>query len=167
MPARPPAETDLHATLDLLGRVVADISDRLDRQTEEIQRLRAAQPNPETVAAMTDLAVRSRLEPLMHRLLDAVSDLTGDKAKLRLRLRALRAERWLKGQSWWQTSRGRALLLAAALVTMLALAVALPRVLGAHEATCGLMGGVWSEGLLTDRNACTIWSPSEAEVDPP
>lgn len=165
MPARPPAEADLRDTLDLLGRVVADISDRVDRQTEEIQRLRAAQPNPENLAVLTDLAVRSRLEPLMHRLLDAVSELTGDKAKLRLRLRALRAERWLKGQSWWQTGRGRALLLGAALVAMFVLALALPRVLGAHEATCGLMGGVWSEGLLTDRNACTLWSPSTAKAD--
>ena len=76
-------EAELRETLDLLARVLASVSDRLDAQGEVLQHLAEAQPGPELMATASEKVVKGSLEPLMHQLLDVLSDLTGDKAKLR------------------------------------------------------------------------------------
>jgi hypothetical protein len=153
-------DRELHETLDLLSRVVADISDRVDEQTAALGRLAEAQgrTDPERVAAVTSVvtskAVRETFLPDMTRLVDVVEDLTGRKEALRKRIRALTQEE--TRLSRWRRHVPLAWALAAALALLLALALALPRAMAQTGPTCWAMGGHWRGDDATPR-ACVFW----------
>lgn len=164
-PPPPPPEAlmttpdkELRETLDLLGMVVASVSDRVDGQTAALGRLAEAQartdPDPERVAAATSKAVHDTLLPTMARLVELMEDLTGRKAVLRERLRALTAEETRLNR--WRRHVPLAWALGAVLVVVLALAFGLPRALAREPLSCRLIGGLWM-GEETGREACVFW----------
>jgi len=167
MPPRPPAssDADLHATLDLLSQVVANISDRLDRQSATLDRLAKAQGqvqppiSPDRVAAATAQVVRDDLGPRLTEILDAMEVLNGGKALLNERWRAFDREearhgRW-KVQPW-------AVVAGIPLALVLLLALAVPRAAAHASFTCRATGGTWSPATEHFLSGCTYSADKRA-----
>lgn len=151
------SDTELRETLDLLSKVLANVSDRLDAQGEVLLELARARPDPELMAKAGEKAVRGSLEPLMHQLVETLENLLGNKAKLRQRLRDMRREEW--AVSRWRSQLPLWLLLGGTLVVVLVLAFGAPRLLAGNATTCWLMGGHWVDGSR-GWIGCAIWNPS-------
>lgn len=143
----------LHETLDLLSQVVASISDRLDRQSETLDRLAAAQAaaSPDRVAGATALAVREALGPHLLKIVSVMEDLGGGKALLRERLRAMDREEARQGR--WRTHPA-ALVVGIPLALILLLALAVPRAVAQTSVTCRATGGTWYEASERYPAAC-------------
>lgn len=152
MPPRPPAspDADLRDTLDLLSQVVADISDRLDKQGHTLQAIGStvttlAQRKTEAhtsdrVADATARAVGKTLVPSLHKIVDAMEELNGTKAVLRDRWRIVDREearlgRW-KVEPW-------SVVLGIPLALLLLLALTVPRAVAQTPLTCRATGGTW------------------------
>lgn len=149
-------DPDLHETLDLLGTLLAEVSRRVETQGAALDRLAAAveaqkaKPGASAGAAspvdlgrlaqVTKEAVRDALNPTTARLVDILETLTGTKALLRERMRAIDREQARQGR-WryqpWAVVVGLPLLL----VTVLALTV--PRAVAQTPLTCRATGGEW------------------------
>lgn len=147
-------DAELRETLDLLAKVLASVSDRLDAQGEVLQYLVEAQPSPELMATASEKAVKGSLEPLMHQLLDVLADLTGSKAKLRQRLRIIQGEEC--ALSRWSRLVLSPFFLPVLLVLALTLAFGAPRLLAGSDVTCWLIGGQWMQGN-GGQEACVVW----------
>ena len=176
---RPPALSDaeLHETLDLLATVVASVSDRVDAQTEALDRLTKTTAETRQAAfaakSQTDLkyvadhiggAVDQTLADALSILLELhagfgedrdeaqkqLDELTTLKADL---LDSIRAEK-AKAQRW----KSRAPFLAlGGLVLALALSIALPRFVAASSTGCAALGGQWLSANTSGRLACLFY----------
>ena len=177
--ASPPALSDaeLHETLDLLATVVASVSDRVDAQTEALDRLTKttaetrqaafaakSQTDPKYVADHLGGAVDEKLADALSILLELhagfgedrdeaqkqLDELTTLKADL---LDSIRTEK-AKAQRW----RSRALFIAlAGLALALALSIALPRFVAANGTGCAALGGEWLSANTSGRLACVFY----------
>lgn len=130
----PPGMSDpeIRETLDLLSKVLANVSDRVDAQGEVLLELAKAKPNPELMATAAERALKTSLEPLMHQLVDTLENLLGSKAKLRQRLRDMRREEW--ALSRWRARMPLWLLLGGTLLVVIVLAFGAPRLLARYAA---------------------------------
>jgi len=155
MPPRPPAspaspDADLRDTLDLLSQVVADISDRLDKQGHALQAIgstvttlaqkEAEAPTSDRVADATARAVGKSIVPSLHKIVDAMEELNGTKALLRDRWRIVDREearlgRW-KFEPW-------SVVVGIPLALLLLLAFTVPRAVAQTPLTCRATGGTW------------------------
>lgn len=157
-------DKDLHETLDLLGTLLAEVSRRVETQGTALDRLTAAveaqKAKPGSsgppvdlgrVAQVTEEAVRNGLRPTTSRLVDILETLTGTKALLRERMRAMDREEARHGR-WrvqpWAVVVGLPLLL----VTVLALTV--PRAVAQTPLTCRATGGTWYDASAEYQAAC-------------
>lgn len=154
----PPSDRELPETLDLIARLVASISDRLDAQGEALAKLTQAQAQahdriePNRIAAATARDIRETLVPELHRIVGAMEDLNGTKALLRQRLRA--ASREESRASWWRRHVPFAATLAGAYALVLVFGLALPRLLAERDLTCWAIGGTWWEATERYPAAC-------------
>ena len=176
----PPAlsDADLYETLDLLATVVASVSDRVDAQTEALDRLTKttaetrqaafaakSQTDPKYVADHLGGAVDEKLADALSILLELhagfgedrdeaqkqLDELTTLKADL---LDSIRAEK-AKAQRW----RSRAPFIAlGGLVLVLALSIALPRFMAANRTGCAVFGGQWLSANTSGRLACVFYA---------
>lgn len=154
----PIPDRELPETLDLIAKLVASVSDRLDKQGEALDRLAKGQAqtqaaaSPDRVAAATAAAVRNTLVPELHKIVDTMDGLTGGKALLRERWRAFDREEARQGR-WrfqpWAVVVGIPL----ALVVVLALLV--PRAAAHASLTCRATGGTWSPATEHFLSGCT------------
>lgn len=149
----PSSEVDLTETLDLLSQVVASISDRLDKQSETLDRLAAAQATapPDQVALANAHAVREALVPYLVKIVNVMEEMGGTKVLLRERLRAMDREEARQGR--WRTHPA-ALIVGVPLALVLLLALAVPRAVAQTPLTCRATGGTWSEATAAYPTAC-------------
>ena len=143
----------LHETLDLLSQVVASISARLDRQSETLDRLAAAQAaaSPDRVAGATAPAVREAVGPHLLKIVSVLEELGGGKAFLRERLRAMDREEARQGH--WRTHPA-IVVVGIPLALVLMLALAMPRAVAQTPLTCRATGGTWYDASETYPAAC-------------
>ena len=163
----PTPEEQMQATLDLLCKLTANISKRLDEQAEVLDGLVKAQAqaqdqaSPERIAAAAgpaaSAAAHNAIQPTLAHLVDLIETSTGHKEKMRLRMLAFAG----KGRADWMMPPekipvlwkiGGGLFLAVLVVTVM------PTVLASFENGCWVMGGAWydSDGRTP---ACSFWSP--------
>ena len=159
----PIPDRELPETLDLIAKLVASVSDRLDKQGEALDRLAKAQAQtqaqaheriePDRVAAATARSIRDTLVPELHKIVDTMDGLTGGKALLRERWRAFDAEearlgRW-RFQPW-------AVVLGIPLALGLLLAAFMPSAVAQTPLTCRAVGGLWWAQTERYPAACTF-----------
>ena len=169
-PPRSGLDPELREALELLATVAASVSDRVDGQTDALDRMAKALAETRTAA----FAARKQTDPRLHadQVASQVEGRLGDT------LRALRQSTGSLGQhtdragrtfqdlqdhvlgakhaaareAWeakeWRRQRRRLALWAGpALLALLLLTAALaPRAMAAHEALCTLAGADWSPG---------------------
>lgn len=150
----PDIDSELRETLDLLGEVLTNVSDRVDAQGELLVELAKARADAELMAIAAEKAVKTSLEPLMHQLVSTLENLTGDQAKLRQRLRDIRQEQ--RAQSRWRPYLPFGVWLGCGLLVALLLALGAPRLLASSDSGCWLIGGQWVQGNDTT-GACVAW----------
>ncbi len=173
-PVLPSSDAELRETLDLLGTLMASVSDRVDAQTEALDRLSKtaaearqaafaarAQTDPKLFGAAMGEATRAGLAPeletirganalLLRGVELAHTELKDAGAAKKDLLRRLLDER--DRLRWW---RQRLPVFAlGALVLMALLTLALPRLVALHPTGCWALGGEWrdySDGCLFPR----------------
>lgn len=176
-PSAPPASSDaeLRETLDLLGTLMASVSDRVDAQTEALGRLSKtaaearqaafaarSQTDPKLFDAAMSEATRTGLNPTLDTLQRANTALLrgvdlaqtelkdAGKTKMEL-LKRLMAE--YERLRWW---RQHLPLLGLGAVLLLALfTLALPRFVALYPTVCWVLGGYWGDIL----NGCLFEKP--------
>ena len=154
----PTSDRELPETLDLIARLVASVSDRLDRQAEALDYLMQAQDRfhaqaqaaqatqarmqvePDRVALVTAQSVHRTLGPELDRIRDTMAGLTGGKALLRERWRVFDAEEARQGRWRFQPW---AVVLGIPLALGLLLAVLMPGAVAQTPFTCRAVGGEW------------------------
>ncbi len=151
-------------TLELIAKLLASVSERVDNQTEALneltdalgelataeagalERIVATQErtqvaaDPDRVARATAHSVSQALVPELHKIVDTMDELTGGKALLRERWRAFDREEARQGR-WrfepWAVSLGIPLALG------LLLAAFMPSAVAQTPLTCRGAGGWW------------------------
>lgn len=151
----PIPDRELPETLDLIAKLVASVSDRLDKQGEALAGLAAVQGQAQATAR----SVRDALVPELHKLVDAMEELNGRKAVLRQRLRTVTVEE--ARASWWRRHVPFALTLLGAYALVLVFGLAFPRAMAEHGLTCRAIGGTWYGPDPDLPAACTFWLPEE------
>ena len=152
-------DRELPETLDLIAKLVASVSDRLDKQGEALAKLTQAQARahesiePQRIAATTARFIRETLAPELHKIVDAMEELNGTKALLRKRWQAVDEEearlgRW-RFQPW-------AITLGVPLGLGLLLAALMPSAVSQTELTCRAAGGIWWVATERYPAACTF-----------
>lgn len=164
-PAPPSSDAELRETLDLLGTLMASVSDRVDAQTEALDRVSKtaaearqaafaarAQTDPKLFGAAMGEATRTGLAPATNTIREAnalllrgvelahteLKDAGATKKEL---LKRLLAE--YERLRWWR--RRLPILALGALVLLTLLTLALPRFVALHPAGCWLLGGDWRD----------------------
>ena len=181
-PSRSGLDPELREALELLATVSASVSDRVDGQTDALDRMAKALAETRTAA----FAARKQTDPALHadRVAAQVEGRLGDT------LRALRQsagslgghtdragrafqdlqdhvvgakhaaarEAW-EAREWRRQRRRLALWAAPALLALLLLTALLaPRAMAAHETLCSLAGATWWQDDATTRTACTFFT---------
>ena len=152
-------DRELPETLDRIAKLVASVSDRLDKQGEALDHLTKAQAqtqaatSPDRVAAATAAAVRDTLVPELHKIADTMDGLTGGKALLRERWRAFDAEEARQGRWRFQPW---AVVLGIPLALGLLLAAFMPSAVAQTPLTCRAVGGLWWAQTERYPAACTF-----------
>ncbi len=178
MTDQPPAPSDqeLRDILDMLGTVVASVSDRVDAQTEVLGRVNKtatearqaafaarAQTHPKKYGDLVGEAIEGRIKENltilatqivdMRYAADAVTEalkkVEGDKWEVlrQVRDREENADRLKRRVPWFALG---------AVVLALALAQLLPRFLASNGSGCAAIGGQWIQ-MNTGRNACVFY----------
>lgn len=155
------SDADLRETLDLLSTVVASVSDRMDSQTQAIDRLTKtaaetrqaafaarSQSDPELFAGHMSQQVGAALQipveahaqlvKILSEEIKRLVELNGEhKATREELLKSIRREK-VEAERW----RKRTPFIAAfGLVLVLGLGLGLPRFMAQNAVTCGIIGG--------------------------
>ena len=162
IPPAPPPDA-LHETLDLLGTVLASVSDRVDAQTDALDRINKTA----TEARQAAFAARAQTDPKRYGELvgetihgaigDTLARLAKSSYQLEEQMRATQgvlkqaAEDKLALLRDVQTREAKAArlkrslpwLALGAVALALVLSVALPRFMAGNAATCAAIGGLW------------------------
>ena len=179
-PPRSGLDPELREALELLATVAASVSDRVDGQTDALDRVAKALAETRTAA----FAARKQTDPRLHadqvagqvehRLGDtlralrqstsslgqhtdragrAFQDLQGHVAGAK---RAAACEEW-EARDWRRRRRRLVLWAAPALLALLLLTALLaPRAMAAHEALCALAGATWWQSDATGQGICAF-----------
>lgn len=123
------SDDELRETLDMIGTVLASVSDRVDGQTDALDRL----VKTATEARQAAFAARSQTDPAKF-----------GEILNQLRDREKKADRLKRLLPWFGLG---------AAVLALALTVTLPRFSAINGATCTVFGGQWLTAS-TGRYAC-------------
>lgn len=177
-PPKPPALSDaeLRETMNLLGAVVASMSERLDHQTRVTETLLKAAEATFTMAVaakkQTDPArfaeeLGNKIDAPIWKIIDAFTRLHNRQLE-DARSAKKQAEDLLDAQrdthdkihTWSkeQTARKKRVLFIAlsALVIVLGLSIALPRFLAGYGLSCEAMGGIWTRAT-TGGQVCVFY----------
>ena len=172
-PPKPPALSDaeLRETMNLLGAVVASMSERLDHQTRVTETLLKAAEATFTMAVaakkQTDPArfaeeLGNKIDAPIWKIIDAFTRLHNTQLQ-DARSAKKQAEDLLDAQrdthdkihAWAKehTDRKKHIWFIAfsALVVVLGLSIALPRFLAGHGWGCEAMGGLWTRATTGDQ----------------
>ncbi len=164
-------------TLELIAKLLASVSERVDKQTEALDELTGAlgelataeagalerivatqertqaAADPDRTAALAARSVSQALVPELHKIVDTMDGLTGGKALLRERWRAFDREEARQGR-WrfepWAVSLGIPLALG------LLLAAVMPSAVAQTPLTCRAAGGLWLTQTERDPAACML-----------
>lgn len=171
------SDADLRETLDLLSTVVASVSDRMDSQTQAIDRLTKtaaetrqaafaarAQTDPELFAEQAGKQIGKSLRPPVEAQVELVSMLAEEirrvaalngehKATREDLLKSTRREK-AEAERWKKRIPFIAIF---GLVLVLGLAVGLPRFLAGHGTACAVLGGSWVRST-TDAQVCVFYA---------
>jgi hypothetical protein len=162
-PGRGLTDAELRAILDGMSQVMEGTLDRLDDQTRALHKLTAAvealgaKPGPAAtidlggVSRVTGEAVRDALKPTLTKLVDVLETMTGAKALLRERMRAMDREEARQGRWRFQPW---AVVVGIPLAALLALALTVPRAAAQFSPTCRLTGGTWYDATDSYTAAC-------------
>ena len=171
-----PSDQELRDILDMLGTVVASVSDRVDAQTEVLARVNKtatearqaafaarAQTDPKKYGELVGEAIDGRIsENLTHMskqivdmryaadaVTEALKKVEADKWEVlrHVREREENADRLKRRVSWFVLG---------AVVLVLAMALLLPRFLASNASGCAAIGGQWIQ-MSTGRNACVFY----------
>lgn len=164
---QPPRDnTNLDETLELLGTVVASMSDRLDELTTNVDRLtktaaetRAAafhaksQSDPKPVALAIANSIDQAMGPVEGELRDLRQRIDKGEAITRGRIEELlnpyraqiEARRRFLTMPSGRTTFAWARLLAGAIVLAVLTTLVAPRLLGVTPTGCTVLGGIWHE----------------------
>lgn len=179
-PAAAPAlsSADLCETLDLLSTVVASVSDRMDSQTQAIDRLTKttaetrqaafaarSQTDPELFAEQAGARISKSLTPAV----DAQTQLVNMLAEEIQRLAVLNGEHKATRENLLQSIRREKaeaerwktripFMAIFGLVLALALGLALPRVMAHNATACAVLGGEWLRGSDSGKEACVFYA---------
>ena len=172
----PLSDDDLREVLDMVGTVLASVSDRMDEQTSTMDRLvktatearQAAfaaqkQTDPEQYGALISQAVEGKIaDPLNHmvRVANAVGQQSRHTEKV---LKKAEEDKWdvlnsirERENQVDRVKRRLPWLALAAAVLALALTITLPRVSVITPTACGIFGGSWAR--TTEGNpACVFY----------
>lgn len=161
----PIPDRELPETLDLIAKLVASVSTRLDAHGEALDRLTKAHAqaqaaaSPDRTAQATATAVQGALVPHLHKIVDVMQELNGGKAILRERLRAVTREE--ARASRWRRHVPFSLTLLGAYALVLVFGLAFPRAMAEHSLTCRAIGGLWHGPDANLPATCTFWLPAE------
>ena len=139
-------DPEVPETLELIAKLVASLSKRVDDQTAALAKLAAAQAqadartDPDTLVRATAEATRRALIPELHKIVDTMEGLTGGKALLRERWRAFDREEARQGRWRFQPW---AVVLGIPLGLGLLLAAFMPSAVAQTPLTCRAAGGLW------------------------
>ena len=161
----PISDRELPETLDLIAKLVASVSDRLDKQGEALDRLAKGQAqtqataSPDRVATTTARSIRETLVPELHKIVDTMEELNGGKALLRERWRAFDREEARQGRWRFQPW---AVVVGIPLALVLVLALLVPRAAAHASLTCRATGGTWSPATEHFLSGCTYSADKRA-----
>jgi len=160
----PPYDDELHETVELMSKVVARTSDRVDEQTKVLKDLdgtlaevrsatfiAAEQTDPKRYGELVGATIDGKINDNLVRMGKMCVDLLQASNKAQEVLAKAEADKSIALRQLWQreqkleqwTSRWPWLGLGV-VVLVLALTVTLPRYLVSYSSTCAVLGGVWT-----------------------
>ncbi|MAP18366.1 MAG: hypothetical protein CL626_04880 [Aurantimonas sp.] len=172
----PLSDDELRETLDLLSTVLASVSDRVDAQTDAMDRLTKtatearqaafaarSQTSPENYGQLVGDTIDGRISDSLTRITQTASDLirasnhtqevlkkaSEDRsdALRQLRDREQKLDRFKSRLPWFGLG---------AVVLALALTVMLPRFMASNPSTCAVLGASWTT-TTTGIDACVFY----------
>jgi len=172
----PPFDDELRETVELMSKVVARTSDRVDAQTKILKDLdgtlaevrsatflAAEQTDPERYGELVGATIDGKINDNLVRMGQMCVDLL--QASNRARDVLAKAEEdksialrqlWERKQRLDQWKSRWPLFGLAALVLALALTITLPRFLASYSPGCTVLGGVWTT-TSTNTDVCTFY----------
>ena len=172
----PPLDDELRETVELMSKVVARTSDRVDAQTKVLKDLdgtlaevrsatflAAEQTDPKRYGELVGATIDGRINDNLVRMGQMCVDLL--QASNRAREGLVKAEEdkstalrqlWEREQRLKQWKSRWPLFGLAALVLALAMTFALPRFLANYGPTCAVLGGVWTT-TSTNTDVCAFY----------
>jgi hypothetical protein len=180
MTDRPPAPSDdeLRETLDLLSTVMASVSDRVDSNTQVLDRLNKtatearqaafaakAQTDPKAYGELVGETIDGKLKEALQGLAQATSVLDQQTGQTLNVLNQAELDKWdvinairaREVKVEYFTDRRRWFVLGA-VVCALVSTVLLPRLLASNAATCTVLGASWTT-TTTGVDACVFYQP--------
>jgi hypothetical protein len=179
MTDRPPAlpDDELRETLDLLSTVMASVSDRVDANTQVLDRLNKtatearqaafvakAQTDPKAYGELVGETLDGKLKETLQRLthsINAMDQQTGQTLSVlnqaerdkwdvinAIRAREVKVERFTDRRRW---------LVLGTVVLAITMTVLLPRFLASNATTCAVLGAMWTT-TTTGVDACVFYA---------
>ena len=172
----PLSDEELRETLDMLGTVVASVSDRVDNQTDAMNGLiktatearQAAfaartQTNPENYGALVGETIDGRINDNLVRMAGMINDLYTASNRAQEALKKADESKWETFREIRERenaiSRFKSRLPwfgLGAVVLALAMTVLLPRFLAGNATTCAVLGASWT-ATTTGDDACVFY----------
>ena len=179
MTDQPPAPSDqeLRDILDMLGTVVASVSDRVDAQTEVLARVNKtatearqaafaarAQTDPKKYGDLVGEAVNDAIGDTVRRMKSTAEALDYQTGKANAALNQIDQDKWAMVRELnareVSVERFKSRLpwfVLGAVVLALAMTLLLPGFLASNGATCAAMGGQWTR-TTTGGDACVFYA---------
>ena len=170
------SDDELRETLDLLSTVMASVSDRVDSQTQVLDRVNKTatearqaafaaqtQTDPERYGEMLGRAVASHIGKTLNRLDATGANLSAAASQAEMALTKAEQDRSDAYRAIWERERKVDRVKASlpwfglgAVVLAVAMTVGLPRVLAGNGAMCIAMGAEWTR-TTSGREACVFY----------
>lgn len=179
MTDRPPASSDdeLRETLDLLSTVMASVSDRVDAQTEVLDRVNKtatearqaafaakAQTDPTHYGELVGQAIDGTINDNLVRMRRMATDLLKVSNRTQEVLKKAEDDRSTAQQSIWEREQKMDRVKArlpwfalGAVVLALAMSLLLPRFLASNASTCAALRASWTT-TTTGVDACVFYA---------
>jgi len=168
---------ELRETLDMIGTVVASVSDRVDAQNSNIDRLvktatearQAAfaartQTSPENYGELISEILRKNLDGSLDNMRQLGSLLHDQTQQTKMVLKKAEEDKWAilrevrdREEKADRLKRSLPWFGLGAVVLALAMTALLPRVLASNAATCAVIGGSWKT-TTTGVDACVFYA---------
>ncbi|WP_281859002.1 hypothetical protein [Litoreibacter halocynthiae] len=175
-PSSAPSDDELRETLDLLSTVMASVSDRVDANTQVLDRLNKtatearqaafaakAQTDPKAYGELVGETIDGKINDNLVRMGQMCVDLFEASNRAQDVLRKAEEDRSVALRQIWEREQKAGLLKSrlpwfglVAVVLALAMTVTLPRFLASNASACGILGASWIT-TTTDVDACVFY----------